>query len=77
MSTDRNSESSDAPQRQISANRPGGSEEQAMPSGGSEEVGAAYNQESVRTGGNVVLGVVALVIAVVLIALFVLLVLNR
>ena len=77
MSANRNGDANDAPQRQVSANRPGGSEEQVMPSGGSEDVGAAYNPEPVRTGGNVVLGVVALVIAVVLIALFVLLVLNR
>ncbi len=69
MSTDRNSFQNDAPKNPPSVDHERGSEMARPPAGGSEKVGAAYNPGTVRTGGNMVIGLVALVVVVILLAL--------
>ena len=59
----------DAPKTPPSVDQERGSEMTRPPAGGSEKVGAAYNPGTVRTGGNMVIGIIALVVAAVLLAL--------
>ena len=54
-----------------------GSEEQHSQPDGSENVGATYAPGTVRTSGNIVLGIVALVAVATLIGLYLLLVALR
>jgi hypothetical protein len=54
-----------------------GSEEQRTQADGSENVGAAYSTGTVRTTGNMVLGIVALIAFATLIGLYLLLVAMR
>lgn len=76
MSTERDQSHQDAPKSRPSANQTSGSEMTSPPAGGSEKVGATYNPGPVRTNTNLIISVVALVVALVVIALVVLFILN-
>ncbi len=62
------------PQRQAYGDDSGGSEEQTARPDGGQNVGSAYSPGTVRTTGNLIYGIVAIIAFLVLVGLYILVV---